>query len=253
MLSDTLFNLTPNQQGMMGLGAALMQAGGPSRMPSTFGQGLGNAYMQAMAIRQQAMQQAQMQKFREKQLSKIEHEMNLLEREQKVRDKIADQMMGGRMEDGSFSPGGLDPRQLMAGGIQVKDPAMMKVAAGMMGLGQGRPIVREFHEGDRLVTKQYVGGKWVPMGNAPRFGPKEVRDPISGFPILIDPTTGQELGRMERDPSNPVRRVWTKPGTKPAGNNNILLRQAREAIAAGADRNAVLQRLKQNGIDPSGL
>jgi hypothetical protein len=31
------------------------------------------------------------------------------------------------------------------------------------------------------------------------------------------------------------------------------LAQARAAIRMGADRNAVIQRLQQNGIDPSGL
>ena len=47
------------------------------------------------------------------------------------------------------------------------------------------------------------------------------------------------------------------PGTPPARLNPAPaadpLARAREAIARGADRNAVLDRLRQNGIDPSGL
>lgn len=302
MLSDTLFNLNPNQQGMMGLGAAMMQAGAPSPVPGTFGQGLGNAYMQAMAIRQQAMQQAQMQKLREKQLTKIEHELNLSEREQKVRDKLADRMENagmmndlgagqsfGRMDGSGYIPYNAGP-EMMSGGVRIGDPKMMELGAQMQGLGRrGQPIIREFHEGGNLITKQYnpANGQWVPMATAPRWegqagGPsgakrrmdeliqqnvppdtaravaygtaKETRDPISSYPIIVDIGSGRELGRMERDPANPTRRIWTTPGIpKPAGNKDLLLRQAREAIAAGANKNAVIQRLKQNGIDPGGL
>jgi hypothetical protein len=39
----------------------------------------------------------------------------------------------------------------------------------------------------------------------------------------------------------------------PSAPNADPLAQARDAIAKGADRNAVIQRLQQNGIDPSGL
>jgi hypothetical protein len=41
-----------------------------------------------------------------------------------------------------------------------------------------------------------------------------------------------------------------QPTNAPSGDP---LQQARDAIARGADRNAVIQRLQQNGIDPAGL
>ena len=37
------------------------------------------------------------------------------------------------------------------------------------------------------------------------------------------------------------------------GGGGDPLAQARDAIAKGADRNAVIERLKSNGIDPAGL
>lgn len=43
-----------------------------------------------------------------------------------------------------------------------------------------------------------------------------------------------------------------QPGVAPQGAGDPLS-QARDAIERGADRNAVIQRLRQNGIDPSGL
>ena len=42
-------------------------------------------------------------------------------------------------------------------------------------------------------------------------------------------------------------------GASPAGGGGDPLAQARDAIAKGADRNAVIERLKSNGIDPAGL
>jgi hypothetical protein len=40
---------------------------------------------------------------------------------------------------------------------------------------------------------------------------------------------------------------------QPTNAGGDPLQQAREAITRGADRNAVMQRLQQNGIDPAGL
>ena len=300
MLSDSLFNLNPNQQGMMGLGAAMMEQGGPSPTPVGFGQGLGTAFLQMQQRQMQMQQQMQMQKLRERQLSKLERELDLSDREQKVRDKLADRMENagmmddlgagqsfGRMDGGGYTPVNVGP-EMMSGGVRIGDQNMMQIGAQMQGLGRrGQPIIREFHEGGNLITKQYTNGQWVPMATAPRWegqagGPsgakrrmdeliqqnvppdtaravaygtaKETRDPISGYPIIVDIGSGRELGRMERDPANPTRRIWTTPGIpKPSGNKDVLLRQAREAIAAGANKNAVIQRLKQNGIDPVGL
>jgi hypothetical protein len=46
---------------------------------------------------------------------------------------------------------------------------------------------------------------------------------------------------------------YFKPGSSPAGTQSDPLAAARDAIARGADRNAVMQRLQQNGINPAGL
>lgn len=61
---------------------------------------------------------------------------------------------------------------------------------------------------------------------------------------------------------NSVKRSSKPPGSasapmpaaaKPASANDDPISRARDAIARGADRNAVIKRLRDNGIDPKGL
>ncbi len=47
--------------------------------------------------------------------------------------------------------------------------------------------------------------------------------------------------------------VRVTPPAGAGGGNAAALQEARDAIARGADRGKVMQRLKQNGIDPAGL
>lgn len=81
--------------------------------------------------------------------------------------------------------------------------------------------------------------------------------------INSHPLYGPLYGGTPDDPSTggeAVEPPTTAPGGAPApatpapsGANAGALRAAREAIDKGANRDAVIQRLKKNGIDPTGL
>ena len=217
------------------MGASLMQQGGPSPTPIGFSQGLGSAFLQMQQRNMQMQQQAQAQRLRERQLTKLERELDLSEREEKVLNKLADQMEAAGRPD------------LLSTGVRLNSPALLKAGADARGLGQ-RP------SGAHQRMQELIA-QGVPPDRARAIAysaVKEFKDPL-GYPVAIDISGGGELGRMQRDPANPSQRVWKTPGAKPAGNKDLMLRQAREAIAGGKDRNAVLQVLKQHGIDPSGL
>lgn len=75
-------------------------------------------------------------------------------------------------------------------------------------------------------------------------------------------TVLSKLNQLERELNSVGETVgkgrggWTPPGAKPSGQGNgadAMLQHARDAIAQGAPRAAVIQRLQQAGIDPSGL
>ena len=65
----------------------------------------------------------------------------------------------------------------------------------------------------------------------------------------------QRIGDWSR--GIPQQRQGAQPSPAPAGNAGgpavAALSQARDAIARGAPRAAVIERLRQAGIDPSGL
>lgn len=83
--------------------------------------------------------------------------------------------------------------------------------------------------------------------------PPEVREAILKRAI----NRANEL-RAEKDQESKQLRTGTyyKPGggaTLPQTGETSSVREAREAIAKGANRDAVIKRLQENGIDPAGL
>lgn len=83
--------------------------------------------------------------------------------------------------------------------------------------------------------------------------------PAQNAPIPQQPSRAPQSGGMGVQPAQAFQGVQPGPnGGKnqtraPQGNAAAVLQQARAALQAGADRNAVIQRLVQAGIDPAGL
>lgn len=63
----------------------------------------------------------------------------------------------------------------------------------------------------------------------------------------------KELEQAKRAPASASETIKQEFQTRANPRNSEVLQQARDAIARGAPRDAVIQRLKQNGIDASGL
>lgn len=63
----------------------------------------------------------------------------------------------------------------------------------------------------------------------------------------------KELEQAKRAPSSASEIIKGEFMNRSNPQNSAVLSQARDAINRGADRNAVIQRLRQKGIDPSGL
>jgi hypothetical protein len=63
----------------------------------------------------------------------------------------------------------------------------------------------------------------------------------------------KELEQAKLAPSSASQTIKGEFMNRANPQNSDVLSQARDAISRGADRNAVIQRLQQKGIDPSGL
>ena len=85
----------------------------------------------------------------------------------------------------------------------------------------------------------------VPPGGVKEDGPPPPR--FGGPPALREGAAPVPAAPRAEAPAPAAPRL--PPGTTP----DMALQQAREAIAAGKDRNAVIQRLRELGITPSGL
>jgi hypothetical protein len=77
---------------------------------------------------------------------------------------------------------------------------------------------------------------------------------VPDFPI-VDPSTENVLGKLDKragSVATPQGSAPTAPAAAPAPTSDPLA-AARDAVAKGAPRAAVIQRLQQNGINPGGL
>lgn len=82
------------------------------------------------------------------------------------------------------------------------------------------------------------------------FPPLEASDPKTGLKTLD--LVRSEVTRAMQGQGLPTRQV-TSQGTQTTGAASAVLDQARDAISRGASREAVIERLRANGIDPSRL
>ena len=71
-LLDSMFGGTPEQQGLLAGYSALLQSGGPSRMPISLGQGLGQAFGAGQKAYQDAQEFALQKKMREAQMAEMQ-------------------------------------------------------------------------------------------------------------------------------------------------------------------------------------
>lgn len=100
-------------------------------------------------------------------------------------------------------------------------------------LAQGKITADEYRSNMTNINAQVVGG--VPVGQA-----------VKNVPTVSAAARNNVPGQA---PINNPRPASAPPRTVPSG----VLDQARDAIAKGAPRDAVVQRLRNMGVDPGGL
>lgn len=91
-------------------------------------------------------------------------------------------------------------------------------------------------KGGLRSSMKLLGGAIDSLGSQYNKGTRSNKEPLD----LVDPKNKAIYQKLLGEPAD-------------ASQGGDVLSQARAAIAAGADRNAVIERLKQNKIDPAGL
>jgi hypothetical protein len=104
------------------------------------------------------------------------------------------------------------------------------------------------------ATTDFELRKFIEMLGDPATDPKIRQGVIERMKRLTERKLQLEGSRVKELRSGTYFKPagQAQPASPKAGGNDPLS-MARDAIARGADRNAVMQRLQQNGIDPSGL
>lgn len=102
------------------------------------------------------------------------------------------------------------------------------------------------------ATTDFELRKFIEMLGDPSTDPKIRQSVIERMKRLTERKLQLENSRVKELRSGTYfRSDGGAPQGKPSAGDPLSM--ARDAIARGADRNAVIQRLQQNGIDPSGL
>jgi hypothetical protein len=149
--------LDPRSAMLTQMGLGLLQAGGPSRTPVSFGQSFGQAGAQGLQAFQQANQANQQEALRQIQMKKMEEDMRRAQEEamKPLRPIVA-------------SPGAqfvhpVTGEVLHTVPFKPEPPAEVKP-----------PMTRRVRIGDEDVTQQFANGKWEEVGRGPAFAPKGV-------------------------------------------------------------------------------
>jgi hypothetical protein len=228
ILDDTPVGvLDPRSMALMQMGMGLMQSSGPSLMPTSLGQSLGQAGMHGMQAFQQAQAAQQAAAFRQAQMKKMEEEL-LLRRMEADRRMNAPQAHGPGTQ--LFRPGEDSPYYT----VPFKaDPAPEAKP----------PMTRRVRIGEEDVTQEYVNGAWQEVGRGPAFA-KLVQAP--GATNLPKPPTGFRY-KQGSDELEPI----------PGGPKDTAPKDAARAAGAVQKADTVIKKvdeaLSQTGVLSTGL
>lgn len=183
----------PNTVGITQLGLGLLNAGGPSRMPISVGQGIAQGGTSALEAMQKARQQQRLNQMSDLQMKMLLQQISGSELSNKVKDYAFKQaMMGDSVPSPQSTPAGISPSSLAAFGMPasmaIPDANPQQQAQGggfprnlndvvlghMSGMGDLLPILKARMEG----FKQEAGNYYVnPRDGTTRYMP----DPSKGF------------------------------------------------------------------------
>lgn len=163
--------LDPRSQALLQAGLGMMQASGPSRTPTSFGQVFAQGGMQGLQAYQAAAQAAALEEMKKRQAAMEEERMQML-REKHAREQGQPMAYGPGTQ--LFRPGTIDPYHTVP--FRPADPPKPQA-----------PMTRKVRIGEEEVTQEYVDGKWSEVGRGPAFA-KSVQGPTSSTPQAKPPT-----------------------------------------------------------------
>jgi hypothetical protein len=201
--------MNPQTMGLLGTGASLLQAGGPSLRPTSFGQALGQGLMGGVQSYQQA---AQLQK--QELMTKLQ--MEKLLREKKQQEALAALYAPQAQAPQGETPPGMSPSTSMGlfGSPDMATPAQSPQASqrqrgpsleqlgGLAATGYDvRPLMEIYkaQNPDPIINNGYVV-------------PRNVQ-PGTHLPIARDLDIGGEIQRRQQNPDGSERTIGTTPKT----------------------------------------
>jgi hypothetical protein len=143
------FYSDPQQQAMLGLSAGLLQAGGPSRFPQSFGQGLSQGLLQGSHLAQNA-----------------------------VRAQLANAYMGEQTKQMQMA------NALAAQRAPLMNQLAARIAAGAYGGGVQQPAASE---GLSDASAVGIGAPWAAASQLPQAAPQQMGGGAAGGGIGLDP------------------------------------------------------------------
>lgn len=229
MLSD------PTSMGLLQAGLGMMSAGGPSKMPVSFGQALGQGAQQGLGAYQQ-VQQAQAEeaaKQQQQQMQQLLLQLRLADFQRKQQQPVI-APPGAQL----FRPGEDQPYHTTP--FRPEPTAAAKP-----------PMSRTVQIGEEKVTQEYVNGEWREVGRGPAFA-KTVAVPPSAVPAPKPaPAPKAPPGfRFKEDESGELEPIPGGPkdtGPKDAARAQATVKKADTVIAS------VDEALKQTGFFTTGL
>jgi hypothetical protein len=183
-MSGILDFINPSQLALLGASSSLLQAGGPSRTPVSFGQALGQGIQGGLGGLQQAQQfqqMEQMNQFRAAQAEEMKRKAAAQAQQQEAMQRLAaDPRFAGLGDLLQVSP---DAAISQAFPKPQSAPGPFKLGPGQVQFdAQGRPIAslpgeakppmtRNVRRDDKVVAQSYVNGKWVDDEVGAAFSP----------------------------------------------------------------------------------
>jgi hypothetical protein len=175
--------MAPRDLGILQAALTGLQASGPSRMPTSFGQIMGQAGQAGIGAYHQAQQQ---QLGRAIQMETLRRQQAQLDETKRLHDAQIKRYEADAAKDGEAAARAKAEREYFArpdiqemvrsgniAGVMAGLPNMSAGALvnyGTLLQGQNKPPQsRTIRRGDQLVTQEYVGGEWIDIAQGPAF------------------------------------------------------------------------------------
>lgn len=218
--------MKPQNLGLFGMAGGLLEAGGPSRMPTSLGQGLNRGFLQGAGLARQGEQDLQAKAYQDEKMKFMQAQalMEQLKYLQSIQPKQPEPFKL-REKERMYSPQG----QVIAenAGPVVPPPT--------------RTVTRD----DKVVTQSFIDGKWVDEDTGLKFNPRpqvDVKVPINLAANKYAETVGAGIGKEDIETHKSALEA-----VEGINKTNELLRHLKTSSAItglGADFFTNVQRVK---------